>query len=35
MRKKVIFNDVVNILPDTIDDNRGSFTEIYNKKKMV
>ena len=35
MRKKVIFNDVVNILPDTIEDNRGSFTEIYNKKKMV
>ncbi len=35
MRKKVIFNDVVNILPDTIEDNRGSFTEIYNKKKMA
>tara|TARA_Y100001954_G_scaffold55762_1_gene59953 strand:+ start:3815 stop:4366 length:552 start_codon:yes stop_codon:yes gene_type:complete len=35
MRKKVIFNDVINILPDVIEDKRGSFAEIYNKKKMA
>ena len=34
MRKKVIFDDVVNILPDNMEDNRGSFAEIYNKRKM-
>ncbi len=34
MKREVIFSDVLNIKPRTYKDDRGKFTEIYNKSEL-